>query len=150
MMDLNADAVVVFGGTNDYGRGDAPFGQIGDKSPDTFCGAVDRLMSILEERYTGKPIVFITPIRRLDDEYPSNSPTKKSDAKPLKAYVDAIIEIGKLHKCVIVENAYENFDIDSNAEGDRLKYIPDGLYLNDEGHREFAEYLYGVLKSVCN
>ena len=30
MMAADADMIVVFGGTNDYGHGDAPVGQLGD------------------------------------------------------------------------------------------------------------------------
>ncbi len=43
-MDKDADLVVVFGGTNDFGHGDAPFGRIGDKDPATFCGAETRIL----------------------------------------------------------------------------------------------------------
>ena len=35
MMDDDADVVVVFGGTNDYGHGDAPIGGFSDRTPDT-------------------------------------------------------------------------------------------------------------------
>ena len=37
-MDRDADVVFVFGGTNDFGHGDAPFGGPEDRTPDTFCG----------------------------------------------------------------------------------------------------------------
>lgn len=46
-MDKNADAVVVFGGTNDYGHGDAPFGLFTDRTDETFYGACHTLMSEL-------------------------------------------------------------------------------------------------------
>ena len=36
----DSDIIVVFGGTNDYGHGDAPFGTDTDTTPDTYCGAV--------------------------------------------------------------------------------------------------------------
>ena len=35
-MDRDADAVVVFGGTNDFGHGDAPIGLPSDRTPETF------------------------------------------------------------------------------------------------------------------
>ena len=38
-MDTSADAVVVFGGTNDFGHGDAPLGTPADRDPSTFWGA---------------------------------------------------------------------------------------------------------------
>ena len=46
-MPDDADLVVVFGGTNDYGHGDAPFGAWGDTTPDTFVGACHYLFSEL-------------------------------------------------------------------------------------------------------
>ena len=38
-MDPDADAVVVFGGTNDFGHGEAPLGVFTDRTPGTFYGA---------------------------------------------------------------------------------------------------------------
>ena len=35
-MNPDADLVVVFGGTNDFGHGDAPIGTSADRTPDTF------------------------------------------------------------------------------------------------------------------
>ena len=56
-MDESADMVIVYGGVNDYIHGDAPFGQIGDTTPATFCGGVYFLMKYLKETYTNKPII---------------------------------------------------------------------------------------------
>ena len=50
-MEDDADIVVVFGGTNDYGHGDAPFGNDDDRTIDTYCGAVHCLMQGLIEKY---------------------------------------------------------------------------------------------------
>ena len=44
IMNRNADAVVVFGGTNDYGHGDAPFGELDSEDIYTFCGALNSLI----------------------------------------------------------------------------------------------------------
>ena len=41
-MDDDADIVVVFGGTNDFGHGDAPIGTPDDRTPDTFWGGAHR------------------------------------------------------------------------------------------------------------
>ena len=35
----DTEVILVFGGTNDYGHGDAPLGDAGDHTPDTFRGA---------------------------------------------------------------------------------------------------------------
>ena len=47
-IDRSADVIVVFGGTNDYGHGDAAFGNYGDATPDTFCGGVRFLLTLLK------------------------------------------------------------------------------------------------------
>lgn len=39
----DADIIVVFGGTNDYGHGDAPLGEFADRDSDTFYGACHEL-----------------------------------------------------------------------------------------------------------
>ena len=40
----DADLLIFFGGTNDFGHGDTPFGAWGDHKPSTFCGAVFSMM----------------------------------------------------------------------------------------------------------
>ena len=45
------DVIVVFGGTNDFGHGDAPLGVRGERSPYTFYGACDLLIRSLMGRF---------------------------------------------------------------------------------------------------
>lgn len=52
-MDPNADIIVVFGGTNDFGHGDAPFGTPQDRSPDSFYGACHFFVSISAAAVSG-------------------------------------------------------------------------------------------------
>ena len=59
-MDDDADVVVVFGGTNDYGHGDAPIGGFTDRTPNTFYGACHVLFRGLVKKYLGKKIVIMT------------------------------------------------------------------------------------------
>ncbi len=147
--DLNSDAdiISVFGGTNDYGHGDAPFGEINDKTPDTFCGAVDRLMNILMELYPEKQIVFLTPARRELDEAVSDDLNKREDAKPLKAYVDVIIEKGREYNIPVL-NLYDDLGINPNNEDEKEKYTVDGLHFNDEGHGVLAERIINFLRKI--
>src|SRR5574344_1642021 len=58
LMDKNADLVIVFGGTNDYGHGDAPLGKLGDKDPYTFYGALALLCESLLRRYRPEQLAF--------------------------------------------------------------------------------------------
>ena len=70
-MDADADLVVIFGGTNDFGHGDAPLGMMGDRSPYTFYGACHVLIRKLLARFPGAQIVFMTPLHRAEEELPS-------------------------------------------------------------------------------
>ena len=49
--DRDVDAVVVFGGTNDYGHGDAKFGNIDDECVNTYCGAINSLITKLKKDF---------------------------------------------------------------------------------------------------
>ena len=62
-MDTTADMVIVYGGVNDYIHGDAPFGELGDTTPATYCGGVYFLMNYIRENYGDKPVIFMTPAR---------------------------------------------------------------------------------------
>ena len=59
-MDEDADVIVVFGGTNDFGHGDAPFGEFADRTVNTYYGAMHTLFTSLIEKYTTSKIVVLT------------------------------------------------------------------------------------------
>ena len=67
-IEKDADAVVVFGGTNDYGHGDAPFGKEGDNTVYTFCGACEVLFGKLDKEFPRAVKVAITPLGREGEE----------------------------------------------------------------------------------
>ena len=67
-MDPDADVVVVFGGTNDYGHGDAPLGEMSDRTVWTYYGALHVLFTALIEKYPMSSIVVLTPLHREDEE----------------------------------------------------------------------------------
>ena len=139
-MNTEADVVVVFGGTNDYGHGDAPFGKLGDMDRGTYCGAVRWLMDYLTRNYPNSKIVFMTPARRLGDLEPSASDHRYYPSLPLKAYVDVIIETAKDYPIHVLD-LYTNLGINPNLQEDRERYTAEGLHFNDAGHRVIAETL---------
>ena len=63
-LDTNADCVIVMGGTNDD---ETPRGNWNDMVNTTFYGALNIIMSKLSNNFTGKPILFCTPIQKADD-----------------------------------------------------------------------------------
>ncbi len=143
----SADLILVFGGTNDYGHGDAPFGTMKDMTPDTYCGAVDFLMNLLKERYPKSRLAFLTPIRRLGGEAPYIHPYKQPDARPLWDYAQVILEKGRQYGIPVLDT-YNGLDIDPNVEADCAAYTVDGTHLNDAGHQKLAQLLEAFLMTL--
>ena len=141
----DADVIVIFGGTNDYGHGDAPFGKIGDDTPATFCGAVEYLLSVLGVTYPAAQLVFMTPARRWGDECARAE--KGDEGLPLLAYVDVIKEICARHGVPCVD-LYRTMGINPNNEDERERFAPDALHFNDAGHARLAECLMACLNSL--
>ena len=145
-----ADLIVVYGGINDYIHGDAPFGEIGDTTPQTFCGGVEFLMSLLEALYPNAQKVFMTPARMqydtMNDELPSQREMKYSDAKAVIEYVKIIEQTGKKHNIPVL-NLYERLPINPNIIEHKEKYTVDGLHFNDEGHKILAEALINFIEN---
>lgn len=148
-IDRSADAVVVFGGTNDYGHGDAPFGTREDATPATYMGAVRFLMNFLTTEFAGKPIVFLTPARRNGDEdvYTLHQ-AGNSHARPLLPYVDAIHEIAAEYENVHVLDLYRKMGVNPNLAEHRDTYAPDGLHFNAAGHAIIARLLADLLVTL--
>ena len=150
-MDPGADLIVVYGGVNDYIHGDAYFGRMEDRTPETFCGAVYFLMELLKTLYPGTPVVFMTPahchFRGVSDSEVSPRPVKKPDAKPLAEYVRVIKERGK-ELGIPVLDLFENLGIDPNNEEEMTLYTEDGLHFNDYGHAYIARALGDFLTAL--
>ena len=137
-LEENADAVVVFGGTNDFGHGDAPFGDISDTDVNTYCGACDHLMRILVEKYPSKPIIFMTPLHRVMEETLINE--IGLERKPLTEYVRVIREKAEKYS-ILVLDLFATSGMQPEIEVQNKLYFADGLHPNDEGHKRIAEKL---------
>ena len=151
-MDKTADMVIVYGGVNDYIHGDAPFGELGDTLPNTYCGGVCFLMNFLRETYGNKPIVFMTPARcflrnTVDDLIPSTHAAKLVPGKPLRAYADVILETAKRFDIYVLD-LYNNLGIDPHDPAQFAAYTMDGLHFNDDGHRILAEKLKAFIQAI--
>lgn len=146
-MDKDADAVVVFGGTNDFGHGDAPLGTMSDRTPDTFYGALHTLYTSLLEKYTEKPIVVVTPLHRINEDNPKGDGNKPSDVGVLKTYVDIIREVAEYYSLPVLD-LYKNSGMQPKVPVIKETYIPDGLHPNDKGHMIIAEKISEFLKTI--
>lgn len=131
IMDKNADAIVVFGGTNDYGHGDAPFGTLESEDIYTFCGAVNSLIKTLKHNFPNAKLIFMTPIHRVRENQSS-----MPDSKKLEDYVNAILMICQNNNVPVIDlfkiNPLDPTDMD---------IVPDGLHPNDKGHAIMAQVI---------
>ena len=147
LMDPDADAVVVFGGTNDFGHGDAPLGKPTDRTINTYYGACHLLCQGLLEKYPTAQIVIMTPLHRTNEANPRGDGHKAYDYGVLSTYVDIL-------KSVAVEYSIPVLDLFAMSgmqpciEAQRTAYMPDGLHPNDLGHRRIADRLDAFLQSL--
>lgn len=129
-MDADADIVVVFGGTNDHGHGDAPFGVDTDRTPDTFIGACHSLYKALLETYPTSKIVILTPLHRAEET--------RADGICLEDYVNQIRMIAPQYGLPVLD-LYETSTIRAHIPEIAARLTTDGLHPNDEGHAILAE-----------
>ena len=144
-MEDDVDAVVVFGGTNDFGHGDAPIGDFGDVTTDTFYGACYTLMKMLIEKYPDKPILFITPLHRFTENDMINEIGLKRVA--LVDYVEAIKKTAARFSIPVLD-LYSISGMQPNIEVQNLKYFADGLHPNDNGHERIAKFIKAFSETI--
>ena len=149
-MDPDADVIVVFGGTNDFGHGDAPFGEFTDRTPDTFSGALHVLYNKLIERYPDAEIVILTPLHRGNEDNPHGDNWNKTEGVeygPLKRYVDRIRETAEYYSLPVLD-LWSMGKLQTRTDIIREKYMPDGLHPNNAGHRIIAERICNFLYNL--
>lgn len=142
----DADVVVVFGGTNDYGHGDAPLGSFSDRTPDTFYGACHYLYSGLIKKYLGKTIVIMTPLHRLAETKNTGS-IKQCGYGTLRDYVRIIREVAEYYALPVLD-LYATSGIQPEIQEIQDMYMPDGVHPNDNGHAVIACKLKAFLEAL--
>lgn len=146
-LDADTDVVVVFGGTNDFGHGDAAFGSF-DDSPEseyTFYGALRSLALRLIRRFPTKKIVWMTPLHRRSEETTVNEiglPTP-----PLREYVRAMKEIAAEYSIPVLD-LFATAGIQPMIEEQRAAFCPDGLHPNDVGAERLADRVIAFLGTL--
>ena len=141
----DSDIIVVFGGTNDFGHGDAPLGKMGDKTVLTFYGALYQLMSKLKVVFPSSKIVFATPLKR---EWDEREVSYREKPVTLDEFREAIISSAKLFDLPVID-LYNLFDVNPKNEEEKMKYMPDGLHPSDDGHALLAEIFKNELEKLA-
>ena len=146
-MDPEADVVVVFGGTNDFGHGDAPLGCKEDRTPDTFYGACHPLMRSLIEKYPDAVIAVLTPLHRCNEDNTRGDGFKAEETAPLSVYVDIIREVACWYSLPVLD-LFACSGLQPRVPVIQQKYVPDGLHPNDAGHSILADKIAAFLRTL--
>ncbi|MBO4283276.1 MAG: SGNH/GDSL hydrolase family protein [Clostridia bacterium] len=146
-LDPDADAIVVFGGTNDFGHGNAKLGTPSDPPTEeyTFYGALRSLCLRLIRKYPTKPIVFMTPLHRKSEDATINE--IRIPCHPLRDYVAAIREVCAEYSIPVLD-LFAEAGIQPKIEEQRVAFCPDGLHPNDRGAEKIADLVIGFLSSL--
>ena len=143
-MDADADVIVVFGGTNDYGGGDAVLGEFSDRTVYTFYGALHELCTSLINRYPESDIVFMTPLHRDYGDIHENAWAHKA---AFPEWVKAIKEVCEYYSLPVLD-LYATSGLQPALPIINDKYMPDKLHPNDAGHEILYRKVSNFLKSL--
>lgn len=145
-MEEDCELVVVFGGTNDFGHGDAPLGTPQDHTPDTFWGACSVLCEKLMMRFPKSQIIFMGPLHRLNEDNPHGDAKIESIAT-LYEYADILQNVTKRYSIPYLDMLQVS-GMTPKVDVNREMYMPDGLHPNDAGHALIAARLKGFLYTL--
>lgn len=141
----NADAAIIAIGTNDWNYSWTPFGDMSSSDKYTFYGALKILCLGLLEKYSGKPLVFCTPIKRAQTNglayYEQNT-----IGKTLGDYANAIKEVCGYYGIPVLD-LYSECLINPIITSHNTAYFynGDGTHPNAVGHTIIAKRLKGYL-----
>jgi len=148
-LDADSDVVVVFGGTNDWGHGDAKFGTFEDRDAYTFYGALHTLYTMLTEKFPKSQIAVFTPLHRStpNELEPVTDADYANKPQVLKDYVNAIREVAEYYSIPVLD-LYKTSGIQPAIPVIKESYMPDGLHPNDEGHKLLANRIVKFLETL--
>lgn len=146
-MPENLDYIVVFGGTNDFGHGDAPLGKFGDDTSETFYGALRRLYIRLYERYPAARIIAVLPLHRCSEDDTGDNEYGVARKGSLRDYVNAIRQTAEKFSVPVVD-LFACANIQPQIGAVRELLMPDGLHPSDLGHKRIAEMLARFLERL--
>lgn len=145
-MDKDADIIVIFGGTNDFGHGDAPLDTGDNKDVYSFTGACHVLFQKIIERYPKALIVVVTPLHRIDEDNVFGDKPKEKPGGTLEEYVDIILKVAGYYALPVLD-LYHISGLQPKIPIIKELYFFDGLHPNDNGHRIIANKIKKYLEA---
>ena len=145
-MDSDADVVVVFGGTNAFGHGDAKLGTCESRDPYTFYGAMHVLCEKLINRFPNADILFMTPLHRCSEDEVSKENGLPEETN-LAGYVSIIREVAEFYGLPVLD-LFSTSGLQPKVDIIKETYMPDGLHPSDAGALRIALRLMGFLQTL--
>ena len=136
-LDDKADFTFIFGGTNDYGMGEAELGDINSDSYYTFYGALKNLVKNLLKKFNNDKICFILPLSRFEE----NKIIKHGTLSNYREIIKEICDLNKIDYLDLCEQ------LPIPNIGGKSEYFKDGLHPNKKGHKLIAKNIIKYLKN---
>ena len=129
-MDTSADICMIAIGTNDWWYSWAPIGEDSDETTSTFKGALHSLCKGLKKMYGNKPIIFLTPMKRGNKDFPKNYPYNDFGST-LEDYANAIIDVCSQYDGISVIDIYHNCPVDPSIPEHLSLFFNGSLNINE-------------------
>lgn len=148
-ISTDADAILIMGGTNDANKG-ILLGAWDSTDNTTFYGALNELISSIRIKYSGKPIIFCTPIKTKTDTgatFPYTLSDLKTAAEDLDMEVNHCASAIKA-KCIANGITLVDLHEGSGIGSGRPEYFRDNDSLHPSllGEYRIANMIYPVLE----
>ncbi len=151
-IDEDSDIIFIMGGTNDWARC-VTLGSLGDTTTDTYYGALEALITALQEEYPDAEIVLATPIKRVDavnyDGYTQDEDGNmvNPNGDSLEDFANAVLEVAEAYGITVLD-LYHAEETDFTSDTSYTTYWSDGLHPNSNGQTIMAEYIYEQLAEI--
>ena len=101
------------------------------------------------EHYCGKPIVFLSPLHRIEEDDPAGDGTdRKLEVRAtLAQYREILLEVAAYYGFPVLD-LYAVSGMQPKNPVCRARLMPDGLHPSDEGHAILAHKLGNFLKTI--
>ena len=134
----DADIVVIFGGTNDWGN-NATLGSITDTGTSSFYGAYKYILEWLAVNRPNAKVMTMTPLKRYfrggGTTWVNAQTTPNNKGNLLQDYVRAVKEVSEMYAIPCVDLHNES-GLNPVLESVRNRFIGDGLHPTAEGNKK--------------
>lgn len=147
-MEPDADAVLLFGGVNDFCR-EVPLGQPGSDDPYTFYGALDALVRGIVRMMPEARLVLMTPCKTsgvVAKGLPSSFETNGLGLVQAD-YVRAMRDVADRYALPVID-LYAQSGISPFLPEHHERYMPDGLHCSPAGYARLAHRIAAALRAV--